>query len=89
MRGVRLVRPCRLPSYLQLASESCMELLGSPSFPRPIWCPVKDRAGDVAWLSSHHISDPSPVPSHDDGAHAVLVAAGEKMLLGDDLRPEY
>ena len=38
-------------------------------------------AGDVAWLSSHHMSDPSPSSSHDDGAHAVLVAAGEKMLI--------
>ena len=35
------------------------------------------------------MSDPSPSPSHDDGAHAVLVAAGEKMLVGDGLGPEY
>ena len=44
--------------------------------------------GDVAWLSFHHISDPSPSPSHHDGAHAVLVVAGE-MLDGDCLGPEY
>ena len=25
----------------------------------------------------------------DDGAHAVMVAAGEKMLVGDDLWAEY
>ena len=34
-------------------------------------------------------SDPSPSPSHHDGAHTVLVAAGEKLLVGDDLGPEY
>ena len=34
-------------------------------------------------------SDPSSSPSHDDGAHGVLVAAAEKMLVGDGLRPEY
>ena len=32
--------------------------------------------------------DPSPSPSRDDGAHALLVAAGEKMLVGDGLGPE-
>ena len=34
-------------------------------------------------------SDPSPSPSHDDGAHAILVAVGEKMLVGDGLGPKY
>ena len=34
------------------------------------------------------MSDPSPSPSRDDGAHALLVAAGEKMLVGDGLGPE-
>lgn len=34
-------------------------------------------------------SDPSPSPSDDDGAHAVLDAAGEKMLVGNGLWPEY
>ena len=38
---------------------------------------------------SHHISDPSPSPSHDDCDHAVLVAEGEKMLAGVGLGPEY
>jgi len=33
------------------------------------------------------MSDPSP--SHDDGAHAALVAVGENMLGGDGLEPEY
>ena len=47
------------------------------------------REIDVAWLSSHHVSDPSSSPSHDDGAHAVFVAAGEKKLVGDGLGPEY
>ena len=64
-------------------------VLGSSPFPSPLWCPVKGCAGDVAWFSSHHMSDPSPSPSHDDGAHAVLVAAGEKMLVGDGFGPEY
>ena len=31
----------------------------------------------------------SPSASLDDGAHAVLDAAGEKMLVGDGLGPEY
>ena len=45
---------------------------------------------DVAWLSGNHrMSDPSPSPLHDDGAHAVLVAAGEEMLVGDSLGSEY
>ena len=64
-------------------------VLGLSPFPLPLWCPVKGCAGDVAWLSSHHMPNPSPSPSHDDGAHAVLVAAGEKMLVGDGLGPEY
>ena len=34
------------------------------------------------------MSDPSPSPSHDDGLHALLVAAGEKLLVGDSLRLE-
>jgi len=29
------------------------------------------------------------LPSQDDGAHAVLVAMGEKMLVGDGIGPEY
>ena len=69
--------------------SSTPRVLGSPSFPFPLWCLVMGCAGDVAWFSSHHMSDPSPSPSHDDGVHAVLVAAGEKMLLEDGLRPEY
>ena len=47
-----------------------------------------NSAGDVARLSSHHMSDPSPSPSHDDGAHAVLFLAGEKILVGDGLGQE-
>ena len=50
---------------------------------------VKGCAGNVALLSSYHMSDPSPSSSHDDGSHAVLVAAGEKMLVGDGLGPGY
>ena len=38
-------------------------------------------------LFSSHAQSPSP--PHDDGAHAVLVATGEKMLVGDGLGPEY
>ena len=64
-------------------------LLESPSLPLPLWGPVKGCPGDVAWLSSHHMSDPSPSPSYDNGAHAVLVDAGEKMFVGDGLRQGY
>ena len=74
----------KLPFY-----SSTPGVLGSTPFPFPLWCPVKGCADDVAWLSSHHMSDPSPSPSHDDGAHAVLVAAGEKMLVGNSLGPEF
>ena len=35
------------------------------------------------------MSDPSPSSLNDDGAHAVLVAAGEEMLVGDGFGPEY
>ena len=49
---------------------------------------MKGCAGDVAWLSSHHMSDPYPSPSHDDGVHASLVAVGEKVLVGG-LKPKY
>ena len=37
------------------------------------------------------MSDLSPSPSYDDSApgHAVLVTAGEKMLAGNGLGPEY
>ena len=62
-------------------------VLGSPSCPLPLWRPVKGCVGDVAWLS-YHMSDPSPSPLHDDGAHAVLIAVGKKMVIGDGLCPE-
>ena len=74
----------KLPFY-----SSTRGVLGSPSFPLPLWCPVKGCAGDVAWLSPHHMSDPSLSPSHGDGTHAILVAAGEKLLVGDGLGLEY
>ena len=44
---------------------------------------------DVIRFTSHDMSDLSPWPSRDDGAHAALVAAGEKILVGDGLRPGY
>ena len=50
---------------------------------------MKGCAAEVAWLSSHHISDPSLSPSHDDDAHVVVVAAGEiwlKMGSGQSIR---
>ena len=40
-------------------------------------------------LSCDHISVPSPSPLNDDDAHAVLVTASEKILVGDGLGPEY
>ena len=35
------------------------------------------------------MSVPSPSPLNDDDAHAVLVTASEKILVGDGLGPEY
>ena len=35
------------------------------------------------------MSDLSLSPSYDDSTHAVLVAVGEKMLVGNGLGPEY
>ena len=40
-------------------------------------CPVKGCASDVVLLSPHDVPNPSPSPSHDDGLHAVLIAAGK------------
>ena len=42
-----------------------------------------------AWATCDYKSGPSPLPSHDDGNHTALVAAGEKTLVGDGLGPEY
>ena len=74
----------KLPFYSSTAG-----VLGLPPFPLPLWYPLKGCAGYVAWLSSHHMPDPSPSHSPGDGAHAVLVAADKKMLVGDGLGPEY
>ena len=60
-------------------------VLGSSLFLLPLWCPVKGCAGDVAWLSSHLMSDPSQSSLHDDRAYAVLVAASEEMLVGENI----
>ena len=38
---------------------------------------VKGCASDVVLLSTHDVPNPSPSPSHDDGLHAVLIAAGQ------------
>ena len=73
-----MIEGLQLPFY-----GSTPGVLGSPLFPLPLSCPVKRSCmGDVAWLSSHHMSDPSPLLLHVDGAHAVLVAVGMKMLVG-------
>ena len=40
-------------------------------------CPVKGCVSDVVLLSLRHVPNPSPLPSYDDGLHAVLIAAGE------------
>ena len=64
-------------------------VLGSPSFLLPLWHPEKSCTADVAWLSPHHMSNPSPLPSHDDGAHAGLVAAGKNVLVGDGLGQNF
>ena len=38
---------------------------------------MKGCASDVVLLSPHYVTNPSPSPSHDDGLHAVLIAAGK------------
>ena len=40
---------------------------------------MKGCASDVVLLSSHDVPNPSPSPSHDDGLHAVLIAAGDRV----------
>ena len=40
-------------------------------------CLIKGCTSDVVLLSPHDVSDPSPSPSHVNGQHAVLIAAGE------------
>ena len=43
---------------LELPFYSLMPvILGSPSFLLPLRCPVKGYVGDVAWLSTRHMSD--------------------------------
>ena len=58
--------------------------LGRPRlrFPSGVQCRAVLSAGDM--------SDLSPSPSQDDGhgLHALLVTAGEKLLVGDGLKPE-
>ena len=77
-----MVEGLELPFY-----SSTPGVLGSHLSSFSLWCPVGGCAGDVAWRFSHHMSNPSASPSHDDDAHAVLVAVGEKMLvLGQNIR---
>jgi len=71
-----MVEGPELPFY-----SSTPGVVKSSPFPFSLWCPVKGCVGDVAWCSSHHMSDPSPSPSHDDRAHAVLVAVYKEMLV--------
>ena len=49
---------------------------------------MKGCAGDVVPLSSADMPYPSPPPLFNYCFHAVLIAAGEKFLVGDGLRPE-
>ena len=72
------------PNFLtRFCLSSSLECSGDPST-------LHHSLIDVAWLSENHcMCDPSPSPLHDDGAHAVLVALGEEMLVGDSLGPEY
>ena len=49
---------------------------------------MQSCANDAALLSAGDMCDPSPLPSHDDGLHALLVIAGQKLFVGDGLRPE-
>ena len=43
---------------------------------------MKGCASDVVLLSSHDVPNPSPSPSHNDGLHAVLIAAGDRVAVG-------
>ena len=49
---------------------------------------MKGCKGDVAWLSSHHMSDPSPCLRMMMVPICCLITAGEKMSTGDGLGPE-
>jgi len=51
-------------------------------------CLVKGCASDVVLLSPHDVPNPSPSPSHDDGLHAVSIAAGKLPLARDGVRPK-
>ena len=51
--------------------------------------PMKGCASDIVLLSPPDVPNPSPSPSHDDGLHAFLIAAGEKLLVGDGVRPKH
>ena len=82
------VPPCAMKGLELPFHSSTPGVLGSPFLPLLLWCPVESFTRDVVRLSSHHVSDPSPSPLFNDGVHAVLVATGEKMLIGDGLGPE-
>ena len=49
---------------------------------------MKGCASDVVLLSPHDGPNPSSSPSHDDGLHAVLIAACKLLLIGDGVRPK-
>ena len=47
---------------------------------------MKGCVSDVILLSPHDVLNPSPSPSHNDGLHAVLIAAGRWLLVGDGVK---
>ena len=51
---------------------------GLPSLPLFLWCLENICTGDVVRLSSHYVSYPSPLPSHDDCVHVTLVASHKR-----------
>ena len=68
--------------------SSAPGVLGSPPLALSLWCPMKGCAGDVVPLSSADLPYPSPPPLLNYCFHAVLIAAGEKFLVGDGFGPK-
>ena len=63
--------------------------MGRPLLPLPFWCPAKSCEGDAVLLSSIRVSNPPHRLRMMMCLHVVLVAVGEKMLIGVGLGPEH
>ena len=77
MEGLQLRLNCSAPG-----------VLWPPPLAFPLWRPMKGNSSDVVLFSAHNMPDPSPASLQKDRPHAVLVAPGEELLVGDSLRPE-